>query len=521
MGNTAQQAYDAIKNLEGQGKLPLPEPAVTKLVGTFHAATGKFSFSVPTVVETTTETVEVGGKPVIVKQTHTVGKVNVAFAVDLSLKFIVQNPTGPIWVRVGGTSVSAAPGQNSVTADVGNMVSVPGPGGALSIIEGSIASGSATADFELHIIRPLLITAGAFTIPALPIALIYAPPPGARNKNFAEYSNMTSISNKISGTVTSGTSTKTADAYTVTDFAGKMVGLISSLATLESDNKDLGDASKSIGFGLGLMSAVLPDTTDSTTNAVSTTTEHDLQTTDTDTTTYGTPPGLGPGLGDRFVYLRNVKIAYLIANGNLSYTVLGVDGIRAFPAQDLISDAKAIASSSGKVTAGPQTGLDAASLQKLLALDPFVGNPSPTLLPPRFVQNDPASVGGSGTDAQNGDVLSVSHEVTTTDTSTQTTTTTTISNYKPGWLVALFGNSESTENQMTFSSTLAVQKVTDQKQTATVTFFAGPNDPPYLVGLYFDRLFGTFAFTALKAPVKPTLPVRDADDTPVHAETKG
>jgi hypothetical protein len=309
MGNTAQQAYDAIKNLEAQGKLPLPEPAVTKLVGTLYAATGKFVFGVPTVVETTIETDEVGGKPVIAKHTHTVGKVNAGFAVDLSLKFIVQNSTGPISARVGGTTVSGAPGQSNVTADVGNMVSVPGPGGALSIIEGSVTSASATAGFELQIIRPLLISAGALTIPALPIALIYAPPPGAQNKNFAEYSNMTSISSKISGSVTSSSSTKSADAYTVSDFASKMTGLISTIAALQSENKDLGAASQSTSAGLGLVSAVLPDTTDSTTNALSTTTEHDHQTTDTDTTTYGTPPGLGSGWGDRFVHLRNVKIA--------------------------------------------------------------------------------------------------------------------------------------------------------------------------------------------------------------------
>jgi hypothetical protein len=75
---------------------------------------------------------------------------------------------------------------------------------------------------------------------------------------------------------------------------------------------------------------------------------------------------------------------------------------------------------------------------------------------------------------------------------------------------------------MTLTSTLAVQNTAEQKQTATVTFFAGPSDPPYLVGLFFDRLFGTFAFTPLQSPVvgKPVLPVRDADVTPVHAAMK-
>ena len=130
----------------------------------------------------------------------------------------------------------------------------------------------------------------------------------------------------------------------------------------------------------------------------------------------------------------------------------------------------------------------------LLSLDPFVGNATPALGEPRFVLNDPPIAAGSGTDPT-GDVFSVSHDISTTDTTTQTSVTTTVTDYKPGWLTALFGDNQATENQATFGYTLAVTNTTDQKQSATVFFFARPNDPPYAVGLYFDRLFGTFAFT--------------------------
>ena len=68
-------------------------------------------------------------------------------------------------------------------------------------------------------------------------------------------------------------------------------------------------------------------------------------------------------------------------------------------------------------------------------------------------------------------------------------------------LIGLLGGNQATENQMTFTYTSANQVGTEQKQTATVTFFAGPNDPPYLVGLFFDRLFGTFAFTPFQTNI--------------------
>ncbi|HXF25748.1 MAG TPA: hypothetical protein VN610_00660, partial [Bryobacteraceae bacterium] len=78
---------------------------------------------------------------------------------------------------------------------------------------------------------------------------------------------------------------------------------------------------------------------------------------------------------------------------------------------------------------------------------------------------------------------------------TQTSVTTTVTDYKPGWLDALFGDNQAREDQATFGYSSAVTNTTDQKQSATVFFFARPSDPPYAVGLYFDRLFATFAFT--------------------------
>jgi hypothetical protein len=500
MANTAQQAYDAIKKLEAQGQLPLPEPSIKKLVGTFHAENGEFHYAVPTVSDTVIETVEVNGKPKTITQTRTVGKVKVGAAFDLTLEFVVTNPKGTLRVNIGGVSVSAQPGQSQLTVDVGNMMSILQPGGKLSVIDGTVWSGSASADIHLLVIRPDAAAAGAFTFPAVPIGLVYAPPPGAQNKNFAEYSSMNAFSRKISGSVSSGSTTKTADAYSISDFVGKVGGLISSISGASKGNADLQAANANLLVGLNLLPALFPDATDSTSNALTTTTEHDLQTTDTDTTTAGTPPGLGPGLGDRFIYLRNVKVAWLISDGSLIYSVLGDDGIRSYPAQNLISDAAAIAASPGSVKVGPVTNLDAATLKVLLNLDPFIGNPSPVLTAPRFVPNDPPSAGGNGTDPS-GDAFTVTHDVSVTDITTQTNVSTTISDYKPGWLIGLLGGNQATENQMTFTYTSANQVGTEQKQTATVTFFAGPNDPPYLVGLFFDRLFGTFAFTPFQTNI--------------------
>jgi hypothetical protein len=505
LATTAQQAYDAIKNLEATGKFPLPLTTATVLVGTFHADTGKFSFSVPTMV--VTKVVDPGdpkAKPPRppIKETTITGKAQIN-AVQLFLKFMVVNPQGQFTVNAGGVSGTADPGQNQVTVGMGIHTTVPNPDGTIPTMTVFLSSGDASTSIQLQVIRPPIVGAGAFTLPAVPVRLIYAPPPGPQQKDYAEYSDMSSFSSKISTTVSSANSTKTAPAYTTSDFLDKTAALVSSIQSLITAFKDSGivkEVGSAITLGLNLLSGIVSSNTTSTTDSITTTTEHDIQVTDSSTTTEGTPTGLGPGLGDRFVYLRNVKVAWLLANGELSITVLGSDGIRGFAAQELLSDAATLTSSSTS-DAGPITNLDAATIQTLLALDPFVGNPSPGLAQPRFVQNDPASAGGSGTDP-NGDSFVVTHDITTTDITTQTNVSTTVTDYKPGWLAALFGTNETTENQLTMTYTSAAQTSTEQKQTATVYFFAAPDDPPYLVGLYFDVLFGTFAFTPGGAELK-------------------
>ena len=504
MANTIQQAYDAIKKLEQNNTFPVPIASQTVHVGSLDGKTGKFKFAIPT----TTMTVKMGksstGKPEFEK--ITAGVIKLKSVVDLKLSLSVTNAQSTFSATVAGVTVTAPAGQHTVTVDVGLAQSTRDTDGNIETVDGVVQSGTAIADFQLEITRPPIVNAGAFTIPAIPVALVYAPPQGAQNKNFAEYSSMNSSSRKISTTVTSGSSNKSGDAYSTTDFLDKIAGLVSSVQSfikaLPSGNSGSGAnqpttdpvsiTGTSIVLALNLLSGILSSTTTSTTTALTTTTEHDLQITDTDTTTMGTPPGLGPGVGDRFVYLRNVQAVWLIASGALSFSILGVEGIRSFTAQDLVSDSKAIGSTPGKT--GPATNLDAATIKMFLGLDPFIGNASPTLAQPRFVPNDPATAGGRGTDP-NGDAFSVSHDVTTTDITTQTSLTTTITDYKPGWLTALFGSNQATENQTTLGYSNATSQSTEQKTTATVTFFAGPNDPPYLVGLYFDRLFGTFAFT--------------------------
>jgi len=111
------------------------------------------------------------------------------------------------------------------------------------------------------------------------------------------------------------------------------------------------------------------------------------------------------------------------------------------------------------------------------------------------VQNDPASIGGSGNNPM-GDQYTVSHNITTTDITTQTTVSTTITDSKPGWLVALFGDDDnhSTETQAAMTYSSGVTQSVGQTVTSGLTLFAATTDEANMIALYFDTLFGTFVF---------------------------
>lgn len=495
MTYTIDQAYSAIKQLESLGNLQIhPLGVQTVVIGTFDAATSHFTWAIPTSLVATVvpaDPLPRGpiGKPITL---HTTAG-EIAYRADtLMLQVNIANSKGPVTLTFGTSAVTAATGQASVAVSSAGAVSSATDTGSDSLFDAVLTAGTTKITLPLQIFSMPMLGAGVLTLPAVPVGLIYAPPPGSQNKNYATYTDLVSVGHKMQSAVTSGTTSKTATAYTTGDFVNKIASLASSIGTLAG----VGPAVKAflgpITSALSDLAGILNSTTQSTTNTVTTTTDHAIQTTMSWSSTYQTPAGTGPGIGDRFVYIRNVRLAWLIADGQLSFHILDDAGIRDFTARELSSDAAAMAGST-TVRTGPITSLDAATIASLLVLDPFISNPNPTLHAPRFEINDPASIGGGDTGPA-GDAISVSHEITATDTATTNTIVTHVTDAKPGWLSALFGNNQSTESQISLTTQSTVQTTVQNKQSLTVYFFSGTTDQTYLTGLYYDTLFNTLAF---------------------------
>ncbi len=422
----------------------------------------------------------------------------------------------------------------------------------------TVTINGASQFLHIMILRPPVLGVGAFTIPALPITLIYAPPQGKQNKNTASYTDTFTLTRALTSSMTYSKNTKTIQAYTAADILSKIESAISSVATLVaavarvapssagvgrsalagnvaaisgsrasagtvnvggssaagdsgsgsssgggSGSGDNGDGidTKTVSAELGLLKTILTAVGDTTTTTDSTTltveNDHTITMTYSNTDMFGSAAGLGPGLGDRFVYMSNVRVVWMALNGEVGIHVLGFESVNAIAAEALLDDQHSLTVGG----AATNTNLDAASLNFLLALDPFTVHRSvisvlqPALIgPPRFVPASPAERKGEGTSAA-GDQFSSSYEITTEDKQVTTQVQSKVTEVKPGWLDVVFGapNVDETDT-LTFTVSQTTDTKTDEKITNSATFFSQGADDPYDVLIFYDRLFGTMAF---------------------------
>jgi hypothetical protein len=403
---------------------------------------------------------------------------------------------------------------------------------------------------HIAIIRPPVLGVGAFTIPAVPVAIVFSPPQGALAKNSNTFTDKVIFTTSMSTSVSTQTATKTAQAYSPADLAGKvgqlatqlgavvagvaaigatgasspsLINVISgppgggTLSGIEtaggggSGSMSLGDVLKNYGASWDLVSSLIsglsPTENDSSTSTITSQTNTTVTLSVTMSDTYGSEAGAGPLNGDRFVYLQNVAAMWANVNGDVGISVLGYSGVGAYSGQTLLADLKTLESGGTQTT----SGLDAATIKLLLALDPYyvlsqrstvVSSLGPPLLgPPRFVPMDPPSVNAAGT-ASTGDVFTRANEQITDTSTTTTNQSVSVTDVKPGWIDVLFGtdNTETTTT-VTLTNTVTTDQKTDETITNTVTMYSTGASDSYSIDFYYDNLFQTIVPVPSNSPV--------------------
>jgi len=486
---TADQLYQMIK--EWEGTFPLPAPYVTVDVGTFDAATGAFQ-GLKTEEETDPEPIEHGAHdhpknppPKFVgnlweevtidsqwRQTiKTVPAPKVSQAPVL-LRFEIANASTAWSVTIGGFTTTAPAGQTSLSVSIWDRTEAAW----------TIQAGAVSYSDELMIQRPgALPGLGAFTIPVIPVGIVYAPPVDSLKSSVATYG----VGDTIGTTTTYQFSTDKSETVpqtgigfeTFTEFKSALDVASQVLAfgkgNFETASKALADISSAIG--------TLTETTQSGTVE---TEETSITVTDTSSETISSnTSGGGPGVGDVIIFLKDVQVAWLYGDGRLRLCPFGWTKVV-------------------KTAADLQTsGISKDDQQNLRALDPFVaGGPDASLPPDRFTVptiGDPNLEYGGGVNIDQ----KFSETRDTKTTTTEKTYTTSTSSWDPGPLLKLFGIG-SDKSDVTTSVTNATASDVSSTVTLEANLFAGPKDN-FAVTIWYDQLFGTWAFQQHKTASSP------------------
>lgn len=488
---TYLDVYQQMKSLEGV--FQVPAPTITVPVGTLDAATGVFTGKT-TITVSDPEPIEhrPGQRPVN-PAPHFQGETWVSSTIDkqwrrtttitpapkvgpapVVLRFDVVNDGGkPLQVSIGGRSVTSAAGVHYVLYTIWD----------LTLVNWTVSCGARSCSDRIMIQRDPtpIVGVGAFTIPALPLSVVYAPPQDAAELSAMHYT----VANLVGTTTTLAI---TADSTTTTPWLPTNLASVDTLKTIlsglsgalgQTNNayaQAIGAACGVIASGIGTMSGSRSlGVVDSYQRSVTVTVEQS-------SSIHAEAANGGPGAGDVLHYVRDVKIGWVLTGGAMRLCLLGAV-LACYPVgylQEYAGDAARLQ-------------LPRATVDQLLALDPFVAGWAGMTLPsPRFVDVSAAVYGGpleyGGGQTVSG---SYSRTFTTTTTRVEATTSAQLQDVNAGWLAKIFG-SQTQQLRSNVATSRAAGTTVTQTQTYSWELHSGP-DEHLVVEFWLDQVFGTLA----------------------------
>lgn len=511
---TPDQIYQQLQGLQSVFSPPISPPNIT--VDSYNISTGKWNGLGSAITTQAMDNYndylasrgELGpnGKPIhrtpVPKPTIVAGTAYI-YGGTASLTFTVANRQGAIKVTGNGQTVTSTTG--SVTLPVGSATTV----------NWKLENGANSCTGTTNIQRVPKVGLGLASVPIVPLAVVYDGPVDANKQNTMTYSQSntsgTTVQINFSRSSTTPGPAEVPGGYgTLMTFKGvlRSVGNIASGVDEKTPGVTLIAGALSIsapelaavivGGGkvlsvvAGLLGSASATNTDTMTNATQTTRGVQYTTTNT----YTLNQHLGPGDGDKIVFIRGAKLIVVVKGGVPTTAKLFDSGIQAltvfFLKQRLATLKQRLATLTSDTQGDAQTGLDKATITALLKLDPQAVNGVSAPL-------DPKRYKSMGTYGVNGgqDTYSFSCTLTRADSTAMTQTTVHAENYTSGMFASLgSGVTEDKSTQVTVSNMTTNTSNASTTQTITATFNAGPSEY-YVVEAYYDNVFGTVLFRKL------------------------
>lgn len=448
---TVDEAYRQVK--DNEKLMPVPAPSATTEMGLFNAATGGFD-------GLTTEIEIFNNKPVRI-----VPKVFIN-AVNSRLTFRIVNSTQSVRVSVSGAGTAIVPaGRTSISIDIGRLHSA----------RWTISSGLKVYRDQLDIDRPTFIGTGAFTVPALPVGIVYDSPQDPAGTNSVVYTRSQSISTSLGLSVKSGTSTSSQGITPTFSELGLFQQQLSasSLFFKNTGNGVVAGALDAISGALGKAKRNITSANDSVSTLRRSFTFTESRTCALDRGVQH----LGPGHSDMVAYLRNVRVVWFDNGESTSLLVLGYSTLECTTIDQLRS---------GVADVPP------AAANALIALDPFAvsGPKAPLATNPRYLP-----LQGIGLLPDIVTTATYAQQVQVEHSSVETSSRVVTDDLGAG-LLSLVGLAPSQSQQVVSTLSVSNSASTVESTSISTTLTARTLVPGVRTELsvFYDRVFGNIAF---------------------------
>ena len=320
---------------------------------------------------------------------------------------------------------------------------------------------------------------GTFQLEALPLCIVYEPPQTSEGLNHASYERAAFQRTQIGMTVSEQESTTRPGAAPTTgvDLFRDAVDLAKDLPII-SEVPGLGAA---LGGLDSLLDGLLGTTQVTTVSGSGTTEGHRMTLGLVGGDVYTTSGHAGPGRGDLFVLAKHPRFAWVGVESRPESVQLLYLGSRyltvsAGQLQDELADYT------------NQYGLSKDTISALLALDPLAANPNAAALDSRRFARLDVHESASG-DYEKYSSVTIEHADHFAGTEFHSKTI----SHKAGWLGWLWGDKTETVTMRTELRSYTAESAGEEISVA-VSLYPDP-EGPYAVQVWYDRVFGTFAFT--------------------------
>ncbi len=454
-------------------------------------------------------------------------------AIDVGLRFEYRSCPATAHLRLQAVTVGgAAPPEGTVTrGSDGSYLAViertaPAGDGAIDVELGHAsavgwalwcdggaytATDQGTAYAERRLVGDALAIArppqlGAFTIPALPVSIAYAPVQNQASTNVATTTLWSALALEVTTEVSDESSHGVPVEPALWQGAGAMKDVFDLGARIfgaakPDEVKALGYAFEAAGKLVGTASATSTDGR-ATTEGERVTVQFG-QSRAVESATDPDDPGrrLGPGPGDQILYVPDFHGIWAVTDDRVWLRPTAPPGLANVAVADLLLDLRDLAPPDCR---GARTHLAAAELRLLLSIDPNVVPPptlpcglapwqQPRLEAPRFE----VVLDHEGIRRDRGP-LELGRDASTCGTTTSRSWTARVETYSPGVLQSALGTQAGTLTTRLEHVTRG-QVCTTERRTASLALAAAEYEQ-YDVRAWYDRELGSFLVTPYGAP---------------------